>query len=57
MKVPIKNVYYLLCYAWDHVREGHSVDVGSEEFDGPVDLFAKVLNEGVARLLSRGLDS
>ncbi len=56
MKVPIKNVYYLLCYAWDHVREGHSVDVGSEEFDGPVDLFAKVLNEGVARLLSRGLD-
>ena len=56
MKVPVKNIYYLLCYAWDHVREGETVDVGSEKFGGLVDLFGKVLNEGVARLVSRGLD-
>ncbi len=56
MNVPVKNIYYLLCYAWDHVREGETVDVGSEEFGGLVDLFGKVLNEGVSRLLSRGLD-
>ena len=30
--------------------------MGSEEFGGLVDLFAKVLNEGVSRLISRGLD-
>ena len=30
--------------------------MGSEEFGGLVDLFAKVLNDGVARLVSRGLD-
>ena len=41
---------------WDHVREGETVDVGSEEFGGLVDLFAKVLNDGVSRLVSRGLD-
>ena len=56
MKVPIGNVYYLLCYAWNHVEEGEAIDVASEEFDGPVDLFAKVLNDGVSRLISRGLD-
>ena len=56
MKVPVRNIYYLLCYAWDHIGEGETVDVGSDEFDGLVDLFAKVLNDGVARLVSRGLD-
>ena len=56
MNIPIRNIYYLLCYAWDHVQEGDTVDVGSEEFSGMVDLFAKVLNEGVSRLISRGLD-
>ena len=56
MKVPVRNIYYLLCYAWDHVREGETVDVGSEQFGGLVDLFVKVLNEGVSRLVSRGLD-
>lgn len=56
MNVPVKNIYYLLCYAWDHVREGETVDVGSERFGGLADLFGKVLNEGVSRLVSRGLD-
>ena len=56
MKVPVENIYYLLCYAWDHVREGETVDVGSQKFGRLVDLFGKVLNEGVSRLVSRGLD-
>ena len=56
MKIPVRNVYYLLCYAWDHVGDGETVDLGSEKFSGLADLFAKVLNEGVARLVSRGLD-
>ena len=56
MKIPVRNIYYLLCYAWDHIGEAETVDVGSEKFGGLVDLFAKVLNEGVARLVSRGLD-
>ena len=56
MTVPVQNIYYLLCYAWDHVKEGETIDVGSEEFGGLVDLFGKVLNAGVSRLVSRGLD-
>ncbi len=56
MKIPVLNIYYLLCYAWDCLGEGKTVDLGSENFDGPIDLFAKVLNDGVSRLISRGLD-
>jgi len=56
VKIPVRNIYYLLCYAWDCVGEGDTVDVGSEEFRGPIDLFAKVLNEGVERLVTRGID-
>ena len=56
MKIPLRNIYHLLCYAWDHVREGETVDVGSEDFGGPVDLFAKALNDVLSRLISRGLD-
>ncbi|MDE2826748.1 MAG: hypothetical protein OXL40_05475 [Bacteroidota bacterium] len=56
MKIPVLNVYYLLCYAWDYDWEGKTVDLGSEDFDGPIDLFAKVLNDRVSRLISRGLD-
>ena len=56
MKIPVRNIYYLLCYAWDHIGEGETVDVGFDRFGGLVDLFAKVLNEGVARLVARGLD-
>ena len=56
MKIPVLNIYYLLCYAWNHIEEGETVDLESEDFEEPVDLFAKVLNEGVSRLIRRGLD-
>ena len=57
MRVPVENIYYLLCYAWDLIEEGRLVDVGTEKFnERPVNLFAKVLNDGVARLISRGLN-
>ena len=56
MKIPVLNIYYLLCYAWNRIGEGKTVDLGSEDFDELVDLFAKVLNGGVSRLISRGLD-
>ena len=56
MKIPVRNIYYLLCYAWGHIDDGETVDVGTEQFGGLVDLFARLLNEGVARLISHGLD-
>jgi 5-methylcytosine-specific restriction enzyme subunit McrC len=55
-KIPIQNIYYLLCYAWNKLEERDVVDVTGIETTSLVDLFAKVLGGGVERLLRRGLD-
>lgn len=55
--IPIRNVYYLLCYAWNHLEESDLVDRQAlEQLDRVEDLLGKVLAEGVFRLLKRGLD-
>lgn len=57
MKIPIQNVYYLLCYAWGHMEESDVVDRASlEEMAETRDLLGKVLAEGTFRLLRRGID-
>ena len=54
--IPVANVYYLLCYAWDRLDEGALVDVALGA-DAPLaDMFARVLRTGVTHLLKRGLD-
>ncbi len=55
-KIPIQNIYYLLCYAWNRLEERDVVDVSGIDTTSLVDLFAKVLCGGVERLLRRGLD-
>ena len=56
-KIPIANIYYLLCYAWEHVEESDVVrldEVG--ELERVHDLLGKVLAEGTFRLVRRGID-
>ncbi|QRN94771.1 hypothetical protein JRI60_37510 [Archangium violaceum] len=54
--VPVRNVYYLLCYAWDHADMAPLADVGGLDVGPLQDLLAHVLVSGVAGLLRRGLD-
>lgn len=56
MKVPIQNIYYLLCYAWDKLEEGSAVDVSADDTADLQSLFARVLVSGTEHLLKRGLD-
>ena len=57
MKIPINNVYYLLCYAWDKLEEKDTLaEVGALDSTNLLDLFARVLVNGTRRLLRRGLD-
>ena len=56
-RIPIVNIYYLLCYAWEHfdARDLNRLD----ELDGLEkvhDLLGKVLAEGTVRLIRRGID-
>ncbi len=55
-RIPIENIYYLLCYAWDQYAQGSLVDVSKIPTTELVDLFAIVLTQGVERLAKRGLE-
>lgn len=56
MQIPIENVYFLLCYAWDKLEEKDIVDVDPIESTTLVDLFARVLISGTNQLVRRGFD-
>lgn len=56
MQIPIQNIYYLLCYAWNRLDESEKVDVKAIDSTELIDLFAKVLSNGLSRLLKQGLD-
>lgn len=55
-KIPVRNIYFLLCYSWNQLNEGQIVDVSIDESHEMADLFAKVLISGVNHLLRRGLE-
>jgi 5-methylcytosine-specific restriction enzyme subunit McrC len=56
-EIPIANIYYLLCYAWDALEEKDTLaNVSTTEQPDLLDLFAKVLVNGTRRLIRRGLD-
>jgi 5-methylcytosine-specific restriction enzyme subunit McrC len=55
--IPVRNVYYLLCYAWSHLEETDLVDRTTlDRLDRVEDMYGKALAEGVFRLVRRGLD-
>jgi 5-methylcytosine-specific restriction enzyme subunit McrC len=56
VKIPIRNVYYLLLYAWDQIRPGEHPEVREEGLTHLHDLFASVLADITGRLVARGLD-
>ena len=56
MNIPIENIYFLLCYAWDRLAEKEIVNVDPIESTSLADLFAKVLVSGTNHLVKRGFD-
>lgn len=56
MKIPIENVYYLLCYAWDKLQEKDQVKISVDDQTELIDLFAHILINGTRKLLKRGID-
>jgi 5-methylcytosine-specific restriction enzyme subunit McrC len=56
MSIPIRNLYYLLLYAYDALDEAGVVEAGELPETRLGDLFAHVLDGGVNHLLRRGLD-
>ena len=55
-QIPIENIYYLFCYAWNRFEEAQAVSVGAEACPDLPNLLAKVLLNSSRLLLKRGLD-
>lgn len=55
-EIPIRNLYYLLLYAWGRLEEGQAVDVGGLEHERAPDLLARILASGSRHVVRRGLD-
>ncbi len=54
--IPIKNIYYLLSYAWNKLDERDRVMVSVDDKTDLPDLFAKILINATRLLLKRGID-
>jgi 5-methylcytosine-specific restriction enzyme subunit McrC len=56
MTIPIQNIYYLLCYAWNKMQEKDIVNVNDSDYDQLPDLLTKVLITGCNRIIKLGFD-
>tara|TARA_R100001143_G_C3361001_1_gene135698 strand:- start:2294 stop:3349 length:1056 start_codon:yes stop_codon:yes gene_type:complete len=54
-QIPIKNIYYLLSYAWNKLDEAELTSTGIDDFEEVVNLLGKVLANGCSYLFKRGL--
>ena len=53
--ILIKNIYYMLSYAFTTLKQGNYEDVSKEEFENIHNLFAAILAKGISRQLKQGL--
>lgn len=51
----IKNIYYMLSYAFTTLNQSNFEDVATEEFENMHNLFAAILAKGVGQQLKQGL--
>lgn len=54
--VRIKNIYYMLAYAFQILNEEGYNNITSEDFDYASDLFAAILSKGITNQIKRGLN-
>ena len=53
--IQLKNIYYMLSYAYQVLRQSNYQDIQTEEFAHIHDLFAAILGKGVAQQIKQGL--
>ena len=51
----IKNIYYMLSYAFTSLNQSNFEDVATEEFENMHNLFAAILSKGIGQQLKQGL--
>tara|TARA_X000000950_G_C13783864_1_gene606303 strand:+ start:120 stop:1142 length:1023 start_codon:yes stop_codon:yes gene_type:complete len=56
LDIPIKNLYYLLSYAWNKLEHRNKIKLNEDDFNSLADLFARVFDNLLGILIKRGLD-
>ena len=51
----IKNIYYMLSYAFATLKQSNYEDIAVEQFDNVHNLFAAILSKGIGQQLKQGL--
>lgn len=52
--IPIKNLFYMLCYAWDILAIKDDILVGTDDFDDAYNLLARVFSHGIGKVIRSG---
>ena len=53
--ILIRNIYYMLAYAFQELRQNNYAEIEGEKFDDIYDLFAEIMIRGVSYQLKQGL--
>ncbi|MDF1660019.1 MAG: hypothetical protein P1U58_20565 [Verrucomicrobiales bacterium] len=53
--IPVRNFYYLLCYAWNYLELGRPIPMPSGRCPNLANLFALVLARGIQHEIRRGI--
>lgn len=53
--IPVKNIYWMLSYAFTSLRSKGYANLSSEEFENAADLLAAILSRGINQQVKRGL--
>lgn len=53
--IQIRNIYYMLAYAFQQLKQNNYEDIAGEKFDEIHDLFAEILARGISFQLKQGL--
>lgn len=56
MDIPIRNIYFLLSYAWNKLEEAEKMEISADDYKDALNLLARVLVTGSNHLLKKGLD-
>lgn len=53
--ILIRNIYYMLAYAFQELRQNNYAEIEGERFDDIYDLFAEIIARGISYQLKQGL--
>ncbi len=52
--IPIRNIFYMLCYAWNILSIADDFDFSSDDYDDANNLLARVFSFGIGKLIRSG---